>query len=198
MGLLGIAAAAPRPALNLSSALGNVTAEDDWQVLSYGFDVDPSMPSFIKRTTKLFKLSEDDVSIAPTSLANGETVYSTNDNTRASKLAKGAHIGGGVGPFPAAASMEVTDDSDHEIKTARLDVTTSFNKLRVTSNSVFHFSPEQRLEKACSDYLKQLTVDSADQIPDNLGIFYARAANLGGLIRKSSRCRRRRTTRRAA
>lgn len=50
---------------------------------------------------------------------------------------------------------------------------------------MFHFSPEQRLEKACSDYLKQLTVDSVSDIPDELGIFYARSANLGGLIRKS-------------
>ena len=132
-GLLGIAAAVPRPALNLSSTLGNVTAENDWQVLSYGFDVDPSMPSFIKRTTKLFQLTEDDVSIAPASLANGATVYSTSDDTRASKLAVRAHIEGGKGPYSAAASMQVTDDSDHEIKTARFDVTRSFNKFAVTS-----------------------------------------------------------------
>ena len=179
----GCAAGAPRPALKLGSTLGK--AEEGWQILAYGFDVDPGMPGFIKRTTKLFKLSEDDVSVAAASVADGDTVYSTTDDTRASKLAVGAHIDGGVGPFSAAASMEVTKDADHEIKTARLDVTKSFNKFAVTSNSVLRTLPQTRLEAAHSDYLKQLPVDSVDQIPDNLGIFYARAANLGGLIRKS-------------
>ena len=188
--LLGAAvptAGAPLP-LRLkhgSKLAGAGEAEDDWKVLSYGFAVDPGMPGFIKRTTQLFRLSEDDVSVAPASLADGETVYSTAEETRATKIAKDANLKGGFGPFSAAASMKVTNDADSDIKTSRLDITRSFNKLRVTARSVFRVLPQTRLEAAYSDYLKQLPVDSVDQIPDDLGIFYARAANLGGLIRKS-------------
>lgn len=188
--LLGAAAPAAGVPLPLrlkhdSKLAGAGEKEDDWQVLSYGFAVDPGMPGFIKRTTQLFRLSEDDVSVAPASLADGETVYSTSEETRATKLAADAHIGGGYGPFSAAASMKVTNDADSHIKTARLDVTRSFNKLRVTARSVFRVLPQTRLDPAYTDYIQQTSIDDVAQLADTLGIFYARSANLGGLIRKT-------------
>mgnify|MGYP001216484684 CR=1 FL=1 len=115
------AAGAPLP-LRLqhgSKLAGDGKTEDDWQVLSYGFAVDPGMPGFIKRTTRLFRLTDEDVAVAPASLADGETVYSTAEETRATKIAKDAHLKGGIGPFSAAASMKVTDDADSDVKTAR-------------------------------------------------------------------------------
>jgi hypothetical protein len=154
-------------------------------ILSYGFDIDPNMPGFIKKTTQLFRLTQSDVSIASEPRADGETVYSTTESTRAEKLAGAAHLHGGIGPFSAAASMMVTSDSNRDVKTARIDVTRSFNKERATARGNFRAQPHTKLDRAYVTYIQRTSIDDVEDISFDLGIFYARASNLGGQIRKS-------------
>eukprot|EP01046_Picozoa_sp_COSAG06_P012109 COSAG06_NODE_700_length_12958_cov_24.639941_3_plen_437_part_00 len=143
------------------------------------------MPGFIKKTTQLFVLDSGDVSVAQEPRADGETTYSTSDDSRASKLAEDAHLAGGIGPFSAAASMKVSKDSSSEIKTARLDVTRNFNKERSTARGAFLAQPQTKLDPAYVAYIHDTDVVDVEQISSTLGIFYARASNEGGLIRKS-------------
>jgi hypothetical protein len=154
-------------------------------VLAYGFDVDPGMPDFIKKTTQLFVLDSGDVSVTQEPHADGHTCYSTSDDSRASTLAKDAHLAGGIGPFSAAASMKVSKDSSSEIKTARLDVTRWLNKERVTARGAFQTKPHTKLDPAYVAYIHDTDIANVEQISSTLGIFYAQASNKGGLIRKS-------------
>jgi hypothetical protein len=174
------AAAAAGANFSATAAAAGV-ADEDWQVVSYGFRVDPSKPGFIVKTTQLFQINESDVSVDNESLADGQTVYSTADDTRAHQLAGDAHLSGGIGPFSAAASMAVTKDADSSVKTARLDVTRNFNKARVTSKGAFLTMPHTKLDPSYTDYIHATDVADMEQISFDLGIFFARASNLGSL-----------------
>lgn len=96
-----------------------------------------------------------------------------------------SYIGGGDGPFSAAASMAVSSDSDANTKTARLDVTQSFHKQRVTSKGLLRVLPHTKLNPAYVDYIQAIDIANVEQLSFDLGIFFACASNLGGLIRKS-------------
>eukprot|EP01046_Picozoa_sp_COSAG06_P047540 COSAG06_NODE_6935_length_2709_cov_2.385441_1_plen_104_part_10 len=73
--------AAAAGANSSATAAAAGVADEDWQVVSYGFRVDPSKPGFIVKTTQLFQINESDVSVDNESLADGQTVYSTADDT---------------------------------------------------------------------------------------------------------------------
>ena len=63
--------------------------------------------------------------------------------------------------------MKVTDDAASDIKTSRLDVTRSFNKLRVTARSVFRVLPQTRLDPAYTDYIQQTPIESIEDCRNN-------------------------------
>ena len=81
--------------------------------------------------------------------------------------------------------MKVTGDTSEDVKTARLDVTRSFNKQRETAKGTFLSQPHMRLDQAFVDLIHTTDIVNVEQISSTLGIFYSRASNLGGLIRKS-------------
>lgn len=159
--------------------------DEYWEVLSYGFNVDPEMPSFLKETTQLFQLSRGDVSVVSRTIADGDTVYSTSDDSRGHQLNAGLHMSGGRGPFELAASMEVSQSSDRDIKTSRLDVTQSFNKFTTVSKGGLRVLPHTRLDPSFTSFIHSTPIEDVEQISSTLGIFFARTSKLGGLVRKS-------------
>jgi hypothetical protein len=154
------------------------------QRLAYGFRVDEESPAFLSTTMALFALEESDVDIAEMNTADGHIGYSTSDDTRAEKLAGQAHLGGKIGPFSAAASMRASSGSEDDIKTARLDVVQGYRKVRLTS-SALSLAPETKLTDDVVGFIHDTPLANVDRIAEELGIFFARAANMGGLVRKT-------------
>jgi len=136
---------------------------------------------------QLFVVENTDVSLAMEPRFTGTAVWSDSDHTRAEQLAADAHIEGGAGPWSAEAAMSVSRDSNHEIKTARLDVTQTMNQYRVTPRGAFNFKMETRLDPNAEDLIRRTSVENVEEISDTLGVFYARAADLGGMMRKTYR-----------
>ena len=93
--------------------------EAPWLALAYGFDVDPDAPYFIRKTTKLFNISSEDVDIAPEYRADGDIFYSTSESTIAEQISAKMGVAGYFGAFSAAASMAVSASAESSIKTAR-------------------------------------------------------------------------------
>ena len=112
-------------------------AEAPWLALAYGFDVDPDSPYFIRKTSKIFHISSDDVDVTPERYADGETVYSTTENTIAEEMAAKMGVAGHFGAFSAAASMAVSAGAESSIKTARLDSFVRFNQERAMTAGAF-------------------------------------------------------------
>ena len=79
--------------------------EAPWLALAYGFDVDPDSPYFIRKTSKIFHISSDDVDVTPERYADGETVYSTIERTVAEDMAAKMGVAGYFGAFSAAARL---------------------------------------------------------------------------------------------
>ena len=152
--------------------------------LAYGFRVDADSPGFLAPMMRLFLLDEADIEYVQAATFDGKIEYSTNDNNRATSLALEAHLEGGIRPFSAAASMEASDSSSSDIRTARLDVTQRFTKKRATS-SALSLNPEAMLSPDAEQFIQDTALEDVEQIAEAFGVFYARAANLGGLVRKT-------------
>lgn len=171
---------------------GENMEEEIWQVLSYGFDIDLSSPSYLTKTTQLFEITHEDVSVAPERrfhFSVPEWSNSDEGNTRATKIAADLKldpaVGGHhpVGPIDASATMTV--GSNHDVKTASRDETVTITKQRVTPSSGFIFSPQTRLHQDVRDAIDATAIEDVRRISERFGIFFARASNLGGMVRRS-------------
>jgi hypothetical protein len=171
---------------------GEIMEEEIWQVLSYGFDIDISQPSYLTKTTQLFEITHEDVSVAPEKrfhFSVPEWSNSDEGNTRATKIATDLKldpaVGGHhpIGPIDASATMTV--GSNHDVKTASRDETVTITKQRVTPSSGFTFSPQTRLHQDVRDAIDETAIEDVQRISDRFGVFFASASNLGGTVRRS-------------
>ena len=158
--------------------------EAPWLSLAYGFDVDPDAPYFIRKTSKLFDISSDDVDVTPTDYADGKIVYSTSETTIAEHMAAKMGVAGYFGAFSAAASMAVSTSAESSIKTVRLDALVRINRQRAMTAGAFRTQPHTRLDPSLKAFI--------DDVPLTCRIsrrcwasFYARSANLGGVVQKT-------------
>ena len=159
--------------------------EAPWLSLAYGFDVDPDAPYFIRKTSKLFDISSDDVDVTPTDYADGKIVYSTSETTIAEHMAAKMGVAGYFGAFSAAASMAVSTSAESSIKTVRLDALVRINRQRAMTAGAFRTQPHTRLDPSLKAYIDDVPLTRVQDIASMLGSFYARSANLGGVVQKT-------------
>ena len=159
--------------------------EAPWLALAYGFDVDPDSPYFIRKTSKIFDISSDDVDLTPDMYADGKIVYSTSEKTVAEHMAANMGVAGYFGAFSAAASMAVSSSAESSIKTVRLDSLVRFNQQRAMTAGAFRTQPHTKLDQSLKAYIEGVPLSSVQDIAETLGSFYARSANLGGVVQKT-------------
>ena len=163
------------------------TAKGPWSILAMGFTVAADQPYFIKTTTQLFSIDGSDVSVRTQTSANGKIVYADSEHTAAEKLTKTAGLSGHIGPFSGVASMAIGSSTNSQIKTARIDAYYRCKKQRVTSQGYFRTKPSSKLLPAYVQFIKDTENSPLGMqgLADQLGLFYAKAANLGGVVQKS-------------
>ena len=160
-------------------------AQGPWGVLAYGFTVAPNEPYFIKTKTQLFSIGSNDVSVITQTTADGKIVFSDSEHMAAARLTKQAGISAKFGPFSAAASMAIGQNTGSSIKTARVDAYCRCKKQRVASKNDFLFRPSTKLHPACRRFILSVDKDKVHKIAEHLGIFFAKSANLGGVVQKT-------------
>ena len=93
-------------------------------------------------------------------------------------------VAGYFGAFSAAASMAVSSSAESSIKTVRQDSLVRFNQQRAMTAGAFRTQPHTRLDPSLKAFI--------DDVPLTCRIsrrcwasFYARSANLGGVVQKT-------------
>ena len=159
--------------------------EAPWLALAYGFDSSPDAPYFIRKTSKIFHISSDDVDVATELYADGKIVYSTSEKTIAEHVAATMGVAGYFGAFSAAASMAVSKSAEYSIKTARLDEFVRFNQEHAMAAGAFRTQPHTKLDPSLKTYIEAVRLSRVQDIAETLGSFYARSTNLGGVVQKT-------------
>ena len=159
--------------------------EPPWLAVAYGFDVHRDKPYFIRKAAKLFEISTDDVDVISENHADGHTFYSTSEKTIAERTAIEMGVGLYFGAFSAVASMSVSDSAEMSIKTVRLDSFVRFNQQRAMASGTFLTHPHTKLDRSIKAYIEGVGTSRIQDIESRLGSFYARSANLGGVVQKA-------------
>ena len=84
-----------------------------------------------------------------------------------------------------AASMAIAQNTGSSIKTARVDAYYRCKKQRVASKGGFRLSPGTKLIPAYRQYILRVAKDQVHKIAEHFGIFFAKSANLGGVVQKT-------------
>ena len=153
------------------------------EAICYSFLVDPSSPSHLKLSDKIFDLDYDaDVSYSPNRFVQMNMKYSDSDCTASHHLATEFGIDGFYGVFSGSASMSVSHTTDSSNKTVRLDSIGYANVALVSAIGDFNIFPEEKLTDSFKKAVDQL---NCEEFSERVGIFYATDIHLGGRINKS-------------
>ena len=146
--------------------------------------VDPDAPEYLSRGDVIFEVPDTDQFIAISSEAemDAEFQYSDSESTAAQEYAVSVSVEGYYGAFSAAASMEVSQTSETNIKTVRMDSVIKAIKYSVASKNGFRTFPEQYLTDNFKEAVTRLSCEDIEQL---IGSFYATNLKLGGEVRKT-------------
>lgn len=146
--------------------------------------VDPDSPDHLSRGDVIFEIPDSDEFIAISSDAemDAEFEYSDSETTAANSFATSVSLEGYYGAFSAAASMEVSQTSNKNIKTVRMDSVIKAIKYSVASKHQFRTFPQNFLTDNFKAAVMALPCEDIERL---IGSFYATNLKLGGEVRKS-------------
>ena len=148
----------------------------------YGYVVDSEAADYLSRGDVIFKVPNHLIAVSSDSRVHKTYDYFDSENTAAKSLAISAKVEGHYGAFSAAASMQVTKDSDSSFKTVRLDATVRAFNYSVRSIKDFRTNPENYLTP---NFKRAVMKYSCEEIERYIGIFYAKQFILGAKFRKT-------------
>eukprot|EP01045_Picozoa_sp_COSAG04_P015000 COSAG04_NODE_1159_length_8037_cov_3.743890_2_plen_642_part_00 len=160
--------------------------------LSYGYGVDANEPYFIAKKMQLFELAQADVDIITETSMDSDTKWSTSDDTISEKVAAEMHVSGSYGAFSAGATAQSNHDSSSQTKTSRLDAFVLVSKAKVTAAPDLRLNPHTKLNPHVRQRIEEIDDGDVAQLAEDLGVFFAVSANLGGVVQKTYSMRMRR------
>ena len=156
--------------------------EQFWEGILYGYVVDSEAADYLSVGDVIFKVPKNLIAISSDNQILKKYDYFDNENTAAKMHAISAKVGEQYGAFSAAASMQVTKNSDSDYKTARLDATFRASNHSVRSKEDFRTNPENYLT---TNFKRAVMKYSCKEIEQYIGSFYAKEFKLGAKFKKT-------------